>query len=80
VEREVRETNAKGLRIDRIFEHGEILAYVRLILRYINPPSASDPSVREIRYNFVESINPFSSHSMRLIACELIKASGQEKG
>lgn len=76
VDRNVRETNAKGLRIDRAFEHGEILAYLRLIMSYINPPTANDPSIREIRYNFVDSINPFSSHSMRLLACELVQASG----
>ena len=74
---ELRQANAQGLHIDRVFEHGEILAYIRLVLRYVNPPSAKDPSIREIRYNFVPSINPFSSHSMRLIACELIRANGQ---
>jgi hypothetical protein len=67
--------NVTGLKIDRIFEHGEILAYLRLLLSYINPPTASDPAIREIRYNFVQSINPFRSHSMRLIACALIDAS-----
>ena len=77
VGRQLRTANAKGLEIDRVFEHGEILAYLRLVLRYINPPNVSDPSIREIRYNFVDSINPFSSHSMRLIACKLIDASGQ---
>jgi Lipase (class 3) len=74
---ELRHANAQGLHIDRVFEHGEILAYIRLLLRYVNPPSAKDPSIREIRYNFVPSTNPFSSHSMRLIACELIRANGQ---
>jgi len=77
VDRDVRNSNAKGLHIDRAFEHGEILAYLRLIMRYINPPTKENPSIREIRYNFVDSINPFSSHSMRLIACALIDASGQ---
>ena len=77
VSRTLRTANAEGLKIDRVFEHGEVLAYLRLILRYLNPPSARDPSIREIRYNFVDSINPFSSHSMRLIACSLIDASGQ---
>lgn len=77
VSRQLRTANAKGLKIDRVFEHGEILAYVRLTMRYINPPTASDPSIREIRYNFVDSINPFRSHSMRLIACALIDGSGQ---
>ena len=69
--------NVQGLKIDRIFEHGEILAYSRLILSYINSPTANDPATREIRYNFVDSFNPFSSHSMRLIACALIDGSGQ---
>jgi len=77
VPRELREINARGLRIDRVFEHGEILSYIRLILRYLNPPQEKNPSIREIRYNFVRSLNPFSSHSMRLIACELIGANGQ---
>ena len=79
VDSELRNMNAKGLKIDRIFEHGEILAYVRLIMSYVNPPTANDPAIREIRYNFVDSFNPFSSHSMRLIACALIDGSGQAK-
>jgi hypothetical protein len=77
---ELRSLNAKGLRIDRVFEHGEILAYIRLLMSYINPPSASDPAIRELRYNFVQSINPFSSHSMRLIACALMQDGRQLKG
>ena len=77
VPKNLREQNARGLRIDRVFEHGEILSYIRLVLRYLNPPAEKDPAIREIRYNFVTSLNPFSSHSMRLIACELIKANGQ---
>jgi hypothetical protein len=77
VPRALRLLNARDLQIDRVFEHGEILSYIRLILRYLNPPQEKDPAIREIRYNFVRSINPFSSHSMRLIACELIRANGQ---
>jgi hypothetical protein len=79
VERDLRTLNAKGLKIDRIFEHGEILAYVRLLLSYVNPPSANDPAIRELRYNVVQSINPFSSHSMRLIACALIDGKRQSR-
>ena len=53
------------------------LSYIRLLLRYVNPPAEKDPAIREIRYNFVRTLNPFSSHSMRLIACKLMEASGQ---
>lgn len=77
VSHELRAGNARGLVIDRVFEHGEILAYVRLLVSYANPPSAADPAIREVRFNFVESINPIKSHSIRFLACALIKASGQ---
>ncbi len=77
VDHELRASNAHGLEIDRVFEHGEILAYIRLLLSYVNPPSAADPAIREVRYNFVQSINPIKSHSIRFLACSLIKASGQ---
>ena len=78
VDTELRTVNSQGLKITRIFEHGEALAYIRLLLRYVNPPSESNPAIREIRYNFVQSINPFASHSMRLIACELLRAKGND--
>jgi hypothetical protein len=78
VKSDVRQANAKGLKTDRIFEHGEILAYVRLLLSYVNPPPAIDPSVSEVRYNFVPSINPLTSHSMRQLACDLVRASSRD--
>ena len=59
-----RDSNAKGLKIDRVFEHGEALAYIRLLLSYVNPPS-----VWEIRYNFIDTWNPFKNHSMMRLAC-----------
>lgn len=79
VDRRLRERNADALWIDRIFEHGEIPASVRLLLSYVNPPSAAHPSIQEARYNFVLSANPLRSHSMRLLACALIDASGQAR-
>jgi len=74
VPRDLREGNARGLETARAFEHGEILAYVRLILSYVNPPSKTNPAITEIRYNFIKS-NPLRSHSMRMMACALINAS-----
>lgn len=78
VDREVRTTNARGLETDRIFEHGEVLAYIRLLLGYVNPPSAVNPSIRQIRYNFSSSANIFKSHSMRLLACALVTANEEK--
>lgn len=72
VDHALRRANASGLAIDRIFENGEILAYIRLLMRYLNPPSAKDPAIRELRYDFVGSGN---KHWMRLLACGLAGAS-----
>lgn len=69
----VKYNNVKGLQIDRVFEHGEVLAYLRLMISYAYPPPALNPSVREIRFNVVETINPFKNHSMRLLAVALMQ-------
>ena len=72
--------NVKGLHIDRAFEHGEALAYIRLLISYAYPPPALNPSVREIRFNVVETLNPFKNHSMRLLAIALKRESLEIKG
>ena len=70
----LRTANAEGLNTDRVFEHGEILAYIRLVISYVMPPRQTNPAITEIRCNFNESFNPFSSHSMRDLACDLTEA------
>ncbi len=75
---EQRDINAETLDIYRIFEHGEILAYVRLLTSYIIPPSAVDPAIAEIRYNFDPSWNIIDNHSMGKLACGLIKAAAKK--
>lgn len=72
VDEEIRTPNAFGLTIDRVFEHGEVLAYLRLLLSYLYPPSASNPSIREIRVNFVSSRNFLTNHGMRPLVCGLL--------
>ncbi len=69
-----RDINTKTLEIDRIFEHGEILAYVRLLTSYVIPPSAIDPAISEIRYNFDSSLDGIANHSMGRLACGIVKA------
>lgn len=73
-----RDRNARSLQIERIFEHGEILAYPRLLARLIAPAPEKDPSIYGVRYNFFYSRNVFRSHSMRLLACAIAQAAGQE--
>lgn len=72
-DKNLRERNADGLLIDRVLEDGEALSYVRDLLAIILPPSESRPAIRGMKFNFKHSLNPFSNHSMRLIACSLAK-------
>lgn len=67
----LRAHNAAGLEIDRVFEHGEILAYIRLLQSYVFPPNAINPGIREIRYNFVHSSSMIGNHVMAKLACNL---------
>lgn len=52
-DRHVREhfdETVRGLQIERIYEHGEVLAYLRYVQRQVLPPSACNPAVRTIRF------------------------------
>jgi hypothetical protein len=73
VDKGLREHNATGLRIDRVFEHGELLAYFRLLVGYLISPSAANPAIRQIRFNYVQTLNPIASHSMPGLACALAR-------
>lgn len=68
--------NSRHLTIHRPFEHGEMLAYVRLLTESFHRPRKSDPKFRKVRFNFVQSANPIQSHSMLRFACELGLAAG----
>jgi hypothetical protein len=67
----LRRHNSDGLLIDRIYERGEILAYVRSITNFFRVPSAENPEIRQIRYNLFRAINPFSGHSISELASKL---------
>jgi hypothetical protein len=68
----LRRANRTGLLIDRIYERGEILAYVRSITNFVHVPSAKNAAIRQIRYNLFYSVNPFKGHSaMRLQTSKL---------
>lgn len=70
--------NAKGLVVHRIFEHGEVLAYIRWLTSRL-AISAQDPSIWEYRYNFDPKANIIRNHSMRSLACGLAKAVADAK-
>jgi Lipase (class 3) len=68
VARALRRENRMGLLIDRIYERGEILAYLRSITNFIHQPSAINAAIRQIRYNLFAAVNPISGHSIPELA------------
>ena len=71
VSRTLRGQNKKGLLIDRIYERGEILAYIRSITNFIHKPSAINAEIRQIRYYLFKGSNPVYRHSIPEFAKKL---------
>ena len=71
VKKYVREHNAQNLATHRIYERGEILAYVRSITNYLFPPSAASPTIRQLRYFLLPTHNPIAGHSIAEFAAQL---------
>lgn len=69
------EASAPHVEIDRVFEHGEILAYPRFILRQIIPFSACNPEIRAVRFDFVNK-NVIFDHKSGVLAANIINAAG----
>jgi hypothetical protein len=47
VEKDIRDYNKENLKIDRIYERGEILAILRAFTNFVYKPSAINPSIRQ---------------------------------
>lgn len=63
------------LEIDRVYEHGEILAYFRFFMRQFAPPSVCRPQIRNIRFDLLHG-SVIDQHSMDGITAKLIEAAG----
>jgi Lipase (class 3) len=70
-----RRYNSQFLFIDRIYERGEILAYLRSIESFVYPPSAQAPVIRQVRYDLFPTHNPIAGHSIADLACKLYNRS-----
>jgi hypothetical protein len=68
----MREASSRGKRIYRIYEHGEVLAYVRLVLKAFYPVADRDPEIVELRFNLTRG-NTIVQHSMAELAKELTR-------
>ena len=71
VEGGLRRFNSQNLKIYRIYEHGEVLAYVRLAMKGLYPMSKNNPDIIQLRFNLIKSGNIVSQHSIKALSCNL---------
>jgi pimeloyl-ACP methyl ester carboxylesterase len=76
VDKSLRDANRQDLSIDRIYERREILAILRSMTNTIDPPRATAPVIRQLRYNLFPRGNWIKNHSISELACKLNEASG----
>jgi len=67
-----RKTNARGMKIYRIYEHGEILAYLRLIMKFLYPIAKENPDIVQVRFNLLTK-NIVTQHGIHKLGCKLLK-------
>ncbi len=70
-----RKANATGLHTFRVYDHGEVLAYLRWFMKLWYPVAQENPKITEVRYNLLKG-DAVSQHSMRDFACALWKQTG----
>lgn len=73
VDSQLLENNRKGIFIARVFEHGEILAYMRFGLRQFYKISPQDPQIIELRFNFSKALGGLREHGMESFAAQVWK-------
>jgi hypothetical protein len=62
------------LRIDRIYEHGEFLAYLRFVQRQFAPPSTCNPQIRSFRFDTIRG-GPIEQHKLSTLIVALLRSS-----
>ena len=71
VDKATRDHNKIGLSIERTYERGEVLAFLRAAVSVIYPPTSVDPAIWGVRYSLFDAVNPISGHSIVELADKL---------
>lgn len=83
VNEDVRSTAVAGNRITRIHEDGELLEFLRLLMKFgytLNPLPNEDPYFEEYRMNFEKHAGWRSTHSIEWLADKMISYNNQRCG
>ncbi|WP_172806923.1 DUF6792 domain-containing protein [Endozoicomonas arenosclerae] len=73
IDSDQREANAENMKIYRVYEHGEILAYLRLLMKGLYPISSKHPDIIQVRFELIKDENNVEQHSIRTLTCNLYK-------
>lgn len=76
--RQVIDHNSRGLKIERIYEHGEVIAYLRYLQRHLIPPTLCNPEIRAIRFAALKG-NAVEQHSLGAMNTVLLHWSSTTK-
>ncbi|ABE40347.1 hypothetical protein RPD_3121 [Rhodopseudomonas palustris BisB5] len=68
--------NAAGLLIDRVYQRGEVLAFLRFLMTQLYPVSAFNPQIRTVRFSFGAHGSGVAKHSMADLAAGLLETAG----
>lgn len=77
IPREARRLRCLNLRIYRVYEYGEILEYLRLLMKAVYPVRSKNPKIVEVRYNLLAG-KPIGQHSMQDFADKLRDIAGKQ--
>ncbi|ERF83986.1 DUF2974 domain-containing protein [Bradyrhizobium viridifuturi] len=76
VDQSLRESNADGLTIDRIYQEGEVLSYVRSAAQqYPSAKSKCNPYVRTVKVDALPPGSPIQLHGMTGMSTQLVQLS-----
>ncbi|MBI5127883.1 MAG: DUF2974 domain-containing protein [Rhodopseudomonas palustris] len=70
------EKNSKDLKIDRVYQRGEVLAYLRFLMTQLYPVQAFNPQIRTVRFSFGAEGGAIGKHSMADLAAGLLETAG----
>ncbi|ABD07049.1 hypothetical protein RPB_2344 [Rhodopseudomonas palustris HaA2] len=68
--------NSVGLLIDRVYQRGEVLAYLRFLMTQLYPVAAFNPQIRTVRFSFGAEGGVVARHNMADLAAGLLETSG----
>lgn len=73
----IRDCSRQGLKIDRVYERNEILAYLRFVMKLLYTVDHQNPQIQSVRFNVASQQRSITQHSILILAKAFLNWSGQ---